>query len=716
MNSNVRLLNRKTIEKIIAAKGGIDDSNENSLKKMLFCAILMAAVDGHLHRREWDTALLFLSDHWEGRYGDAKNFVKTVVRQANLLRKHKPEINRIISIINSGLNARQKRTVLELAELIMQADGRLLASESDLLIRFKQQFGKSLWLDDLKRLKHQAELEAISGALFNRHSLKSALYCAFLLSLLDEKMDRNELDICTRFLSDHWAPVYGNKKDFLTETLQDAKLVFKNKFLINKELNQRILAFNPSQKITVLNLAKKILSADDNILETEAALLNKLKKALTDDLKAGVVKQPSKKQGPKPEINRIISELFAGNDPSTPLPYETIDRHVDRIPPEFEESLESLVAYLIHQSDDDEDVCRSIFYWIANNIDYDVYAFYTKNIVFDEVQPETVLKTRRAMCYGSSLLFERLAKLAGLKAETIIGYSKTDTFQIGDRLKKPNHAWNSVNINGKWQLMDVTWAAGTLVDKQFLRQFQEDFFMQDPEQFILSHFPEDPQWQLLEKAISLRDFEEMPALYQPYFQYRIKTEYNQQGTLNIEGNHTIVLETLHDLVLRIELFDAAGAVPGYHHLIHRHAGKFMIELCIPQKGKYQFNVFCRKKEEKQFRLCVGYKLNVTSRPDQIRYFPRLYDAFYENDVRLHSPSPSEGLLQPGQTCVFRITVPGAETVSLVMSGQQDWIELKKSGQIFEQEIMLGHTLSVELCARYPQNEDYLKLVRFKVAK
>jgi transglutaminase/protease-like cytokinesis protein 3 len=46
-----------------------------------------------------------------------------------------------------------------------------------------------------------------------------------------------------------------------------------------------------------------------------------------------------------------------------------------------------------------------------------------------------------------------------------------------------NHRWNTVNIDGKWYLVDVT--LGSL------------FFLMPPERFLKTHLPEDDSYTLL---------------------------------------------------------------------------------------------------------------------------------------------------------------------------------------------------------------------------
>ena len=48
-----------------------------------------------------------------------------------------------------------------------------------------------------------------------------------------------------------------------------------------------------------------------------------------------------------------------------------------------------------------------------------------------------------------------------------------------------------------------------LITKRFLPVFSYDefFFLTDPEMFISSHYPDDPEWQLLRVPLTLEEFQ-----------------------------------------------------------------------------------------------------------------------------------------------------------------------------------------------------------------
>lgn len=153
----------------------------------------------------------------------------------------------------------------------------------------------------------------------------------------------------------------------------------------------------------------------------------------------------------------------------------------------------------------DTDKVRVFYVWIAHNIAYDYQAYKSGNI--PEQSPQAVLEQRKAVCQGYSELFYRLCKLNHIPCYVITGYSKGFGYKPGKKFTQTDHAWNAVKLNGKWYLIDVTWAAGYLnANNAFVKQFNEAYFLTLPEKFIFKHLPADPMWQLLPNPIDITLF------------------------------------------------------------------------------------------------------------------------------------------------------------------------------------------------------------------
>ena len=156
----------------------------------------------------------------------------------------------------------------------------------------------------------------------------------------------------------------------------------------------------------------------------------------------------------------------------------------------------------------------AIYRWITHNIAYDTEAFFS-NKPISAASAASVLRTKRAVCDGYSELMMRLGRSVGLKIEKVSGYSKGYGYTQGQVDLIPNHAWNTVQIDGAWYLLDPTWDAGyvTYDTKSFLKKTDSyTFFLPDPNRFITSHYPEQQKWQLTSQPVSKQEFWAMPNL------------------------------------------------------------------------------------------------------------------------------------------------------------------------------------------------------------
>ena len=171
---------------------------------------------------------------------------------------------------------------------------------------------------------------------------------------------------------------------------------------------------------------------------------------------------------------------------------------------------------------------KSIYLWMTSNLDYDVYGFSTGQGSYTD--PNQILKHRKTVCLGYSILFDSLCSVAGVPAETVFGYAYQPWYETGDTLFLDNHAWNVVQIDGQWEVLDVTWGSGYVKQRKqvvkkilyrlfripysqryrFIHKTNMKYYCTDPEVFVLDHLPSTPAWQLLDCAVPIDSFQRTP--------------------------------------------------------------------------------------------------------------------------------------------------------------------------------------------------------------
>lgn len=166
-----------------------------------------------------------------------------------------------------------------------------------------------------------------------------------------------------------------------------------------------------------------------------------------------------------------------------------------------------LTKKLLKNVNDDFEKVKIIHDWITTEIEYDNEVQLRRSDLIRDTYD--VLKTRRAICVGYCNLFNEMCSNADIEAVSINGVAK-NVFMNEDNMPEKfpgsNHQWSAVKIYGKWYLVDITWNAGYSYQKEFTFRYTTTYLFTDPKDFIKNHFPEDEEWQLLEKPVSWSEF------------------------------------------------------------------------------------------------------------------------------------------------------------------------------------------------------------------
>jgi len=242
--------------------------------------------------------------------------------------------------------------------------------------------------------------------------------------------------------------------------------------------------------------------------------------------------------------------------------YNAIDWDVTRIEAS---TPEELTQKLTANYKTDIDKTRAIFSWIAQHISYNYYpsrnnkSSYTSVInepsdtssilkPLSQLVAEDVLKKRTAFCYGYSRLFKCLCDYAGIPCEVINGYARGDFNKIGNNFHT-NHTWNAVQLDSSWYLVDVTWASGyfTYGSNEFIKHFDDQYFLTTPEQFAQDHFPDDIEWTLLKQPPTPGEFKHSPYKSRCFIKYNITSYWPAGGVIHASVGDTINLSVQTDL-------------------------------------------------------------------------------------------------------------------------------------------------------------------------
>jgi len=307
----------------------------------------------------------------------------------------------------------------------------------------------------------------------------------------------------------------------------------------------------------------------------------------------------------------------------------------------------------------DEEKIRVLHDWTALNIRYDVEGYFGNGkIVYDTFD---VIKTGKSVCEGYCNVFELLLTSAGIENKKIPGYARGYGFNLfaeGEKFEN-NHAWTAVKLNGKWQLIDVTWNSGFIDGINFVPHYTLGYYLLSPEKFIHTHFPETPEWQLISKPVSFEQFIDMPYLTERFFALGFDLVTKPARRYDCGDSFKLDFIAAEDALFMASLYDSEGNSIDRSTLAQRAADKGTIHMIFPKPGKYKLTLFAKHKGEKGNYFGVAeFAFNAST--GKTGEFPLLFKKFIENGCRLVTPLTSPFPAGADGMVNFEFFVPGDE--------------------------------------------------------
>lgn len=202
---------------------------------------------------------------------------------------------------------------------------------------------------------------------------------------------------------------------------------------------------------------------------------------------------------------------------------KTVDRMMVNCPGSAEVSTTALTQYIAEKFKTEEERLRAVYTWLGEHIRYDVTDLYR-----DDVSNDPFL-TGKGVCRDYVELFLELSKGLGIEARPVQGYTK----QLDQIILQP-HVWVLAKIDHEWYGFDPTWGAGYIEKGAFIKKRTNAYFKIPPTDFIKTHLPYDPFWQVLESPVAAKSFE--------------KPVISSKLTLNTHFSEDLIaLEALDDL-------------------------------------------------------------------------------------------------------------------------------------------------------------------------
>ncbi|MBI5544857.1 MAG: transglutaminase [Deltaproteobacteria bacterium] len=186
---------------------------------------------------------------------------------------------------------------------------------------------------------------------------------------------------------------------------------------------------------------------------------------------------------------------------SWPRP-DTVSATVAAMRARDEGTIEAVARYVAARESDPFERVKALHDWVVTRLRYDHES--ADGPVRKPQDAEHVFAARTAVCEGYARLLVEMGKFTGDRIAYVVGDVRE---QNGD-LASSGHAWNAVQIDGAWYLLDATW--DDPATKDGADNYRTDYLFIPPNVATLDHFPDDERWQLLATPLSRGEFLRQP--------------------------------------------------------------------------------------------------------------------------------------------------------------------------------------------------------------
>ncbi|HET8648101.1 MAG TPA: transglutaminase domain-containing protein [Vicinamibacteria bacterium] len=214
--------------------------------------------------------------------------------------------------------------------------------------------------------------------------------------------------------------------------------------------------------------------------------------------------------GEEPPAEEEVARFSPEGVPQWPLP-PRLHPAVAELPASAETGIAEVARYLAARESDPWLRVKALHDYVADRVAYDVASYRSGR--FPPQDAQTVFRTRLSVCAGYANLLAALGEAAGETIVVVGGDARGD--EAG--LTGEGHAWNAARIGGRWALLDATWDAGSVDGDRFAKEYGTEYLFPPPEVQGVTHFPEEPEWQLRTPPLSRGEFFRQPMMKAGFF-------------------------------------------------------------------------------------------------------------------------------------------------------------------------------------------------------
>lgn len=175
------------------------------------------------------------------------------------------------------------------------------------------------------------------------------------------------------------------------------------------------------------------------------------------------------------------------------------------------EDVSTFVWMITNEAETEREKLTLIYHWITHHIHYDYEALHAENWRINHNSAD-ILTRGKALCWGYASLLQDFLHAVEIPSVIVSGYSR-GLSTSRENPQEPDHAWNAVQIDTGWILVDLTWDSGLYHAGGGFDDNATSYFMMPPDEFVRTHVPAQPMWQLLPCPLTMDQFND--AIFRP---------------------------------------------------------------------------------------------------------------------------------------------------------------------------------------------------------
>jgi transglutaminase-like putative cysteine protease len=282
-----------------------------------------------------------------------------------------------------------------------------------------------------------------------------------------------------------------------------------------------------------------------------------------------------------------------------PLP-ERLHPLVVNMPAQAEASIASVGRYIAEHEPDQRLRIKALHDYVADRVAYDAEAYADRR--YPPQDAETVFRTRLAVCAGSAQLLAALGQAAGEQIVVVLG----DARNQGSDVTGEGHAWNAARIGDDWALIDATWDAGSVDGRTFKKRYSSSHLFAPPAVFAVSHFPEEPRWQLQSPALSRGDFFRAPMMRAEFHALGLTLLGPDRSQVSVDEVFEIAVDNPKGRFILAKFVGPDGSV-GRCAVVN--GPRASARCTLPAAGSYQVELYAAPEEFGSYPLVGSFAVN-----------------------------------------------------------------------------------------------------------